>query len=178
MIADMSDNVFRTLIVSEMACVLLLGSVASAKGRPDHPYRDAVVDMPVSLARGTVRTPEFSAKHKIYFISIEAQWLLPTVELRCKMGFGVVPPSDHCKSEVVLGGKWRVLEGDRIVAQGSIERISREFEAGKDYLRRYIGYFNGESKHRYTVEVTFTEDGSSLNATNPRLIVSPPDFAF
>lgn len=138
----------------------------------------AGVDMPVSLAVGTVRTPEFIAKHRIYWIAIQSQWLLPTENLRCKMGFGVVPPSDQCKSEIVLDGNWRVLEGDRVVAQGAIERISPDFDAGKDYLRRYIGKFNGESKHKYVVEVTLSEDGSSLNVTNPRLIVAPPEFSF
>jgi len=56
--------------------------------------------------------------------------------------------------------------------------IGSEFEAGKDYIARYIGDFQAESKHKYVVEVTFTKDGSSLNVTNPRLIVAPPDFAF
>ncbi len=131
--------------------------------------------MPISLAAGIARTPEFTAIRKIYFISIESKWNLPAVALRCKMGFGVVPPSDHCKSEIVLGGNWRVLEGPSVVAQGDIERISPDFDASKDFLRRYIGAFHGEKKHKYVVEVTFTKDGSSLDVTNPRLKVCPPD---
>lgn len=131
--------------------------------------------MPVSLAAGTVRTPEFTTKRKIYFISIESKWTLPAVVLRCKMGFGVVPPTDRCISEIVLAGNWQVLEGPSVIAQGDIERISPEFDASKDFLRRYIGDFRGEKKHQYVVEVTFTKDGSSLDVTSPRLKVSPPD---
>jgi len=154
-------------------CMLGLASSIWAQGCPYCTKRG--LDMPISLALGTVQTPEFTAKHKIYLIAIQSQWLLPTVELRCKMGFGVVPPSDHCRSEAVLEADWQVLDGDQVIAQGSAKGISRDFEAGKDYIRRYIGRFDGESKHRYVVRITFTKDGSSLDVTNPRLIVVPPD---
>jgi len=157
-------------------CILAFTSVARSQGCPS--CTKGGVDMPISLAAGTVQTPEFTAKHKIYWIAIQSQWLLPTVVLRCKMGFGVVPPSDHCRSEAVLEADWKVFDGDRVVAQGSAKGMSPDFEAGKDYLRRYIGRFDGESKHKYVVKVTFTKDGSSLDVTNPRLIVAPPDFAF
>jgi hypothetical protein len=136
------------------------------------------VDIPISLAIGSVKTPEFVAKHDLYFMEIEAQWLLPAGELKCKMGFGVVPPNDKCRAEEVVEVEWRVLDGESVVAHGSAGGISDQFEAGKDYLGRYIGQFQGQSKHKYVVELTFTKDGSSLNVTNPRLVVSPPGFAF
>lgn len=158
-------------ILCGFVCLLISPSSASAQ-RCQYCTKWGV-DMPISLAVGTVRTPAFTAKRKIYFISIESRWNLPAVVLRCKMGFGVVPPSDHCKSEIVLGGNWRVLEGQNVVAQGDIERISPNFDASKDFLRRYIGEFHGEKKHQYVVEVTFAEDGSSLDVTNPQLKVSP-----
>jgi hypothetical protein len=136
------------------------------------------VEIPISLAVGTVKTPEFIAKHDLYQMKIEAQWLLPAVVLRCKMGFGVVPPTDKCRAQAVVEVEWRVLDGETVVAHGSDGGISGQFEAGKDYLARYIGDFQGQSKHKYVVELTFTKDGSSLNVTNPRLIVAPPGFAF
>ena len=136
------------------------------------------VDIPISLAIGTVKTPEFVTKHDLYLMEIEAQWLLPAVELRCKMGFGVVPPTDKCRAQAVIELEWRVLDGENVVAHGSAGGISDQFEAGQEYLGRYIGQFQGQSKHKYIVELTFTKDGSSLNVTNPRLVVSPPGFAF
>jgi hypothetical protein len=136
------------------------------------------VNIPISLAVGNVRTPEFITKHTIYFIAIRSEWRLPTVVLRCKLGFGVVPPTDKCRAQAVLEADWKVLEGDRVVAQGHAGGISDEFEASEDYIARYIGDFQAESKHKYVVEVTFTKDGGSLDVTNPRLVVSPPDFAF
>jgi hypothetical protein len=166
------------VVTVEMIALLLLGQVASAENSKDKPYRHSGVELPISLAIGTVRSPEFVAKHDLYQMKIEAEWLLPTVELRCKMGFGVVPPTDKCRAQAVLEVEWRVLDGGNVVARGSAGGISGEFEASKDYLDRYIGQFQGQSKHKYVVELTFIKDGSSLNVTNPRLIVSPPDFAF
>ena len=165
-------------IVAATVAVLLLGVRASAKGPVDHPYRHSGVEMPISLAIGTVRSPEFVAKHDLYQMRIEAEWRLPAVELRCKMGFGVVPPTDKCRAQAVLEIQWRVLDGEIVVAHGSAGGISSEFEADKDLLGRYIGSSQGQSKHKYTVELTFAKDGSSLDVTHPRLIVSPPDFAF
>ena len=152
--------------------------LATANSRAEASGPKNGVDIPISLAIGTVKTPEFAGKHKLYLMEIEAQWLLPTVELRCKMGFGVVPPTDKCRAQAVLEVEWRVLDGENVVAHGSAGGMSPEFEADKYHIARYIGQFQGQSKHKYVVELTFTKDGSSLNVTNPRLIVSPPDFAF
>jgi hypothetical protein len=156
--------------------VFLPAVTADSRAEPKKPKHG--LNIPISLAIGTVRTPEFIAKHDLYLMEIEVQWLLPAVELRCKMGFGVVPPTDKCRAQAVVELEWRVLDGENVVAHGSAGEISDQFEAGKDYLGRYIGQFQGQAKHKYVVELTFTKDGSSLNVTNPRLIVSPPDSAF
>jgi hypothetical protein len=104
--------------------------------------------------------------------------MAPAVVLRCKLGFGVVPPTDKCRAQAVLEADWKVLEGDRVVAQGHAGGIGNEFEAGRDYIARYIGDFQGEARHKYVAEVTITKDGSSLDVTNPRLIVSAPEFSY
>jgi hypothetical protein len=165
----------RSLIL----CILFIALAAvTADPRAEAQKPKNGVDVPISLAVGTVKTPEFIAKHDLYLMKIEAQWLLPAVVLRCKMGFGVVPPTDKCRAQAVLEVEWRVLDGENVIAHGSAGGISDQFEADKDYIARYIGQFRGQSKHKYVVELTFTKDGSSLNVTNPRLVVSPPDFAF
>lgn len=94
------------------------------------------------------------------------------------MGFGVVPPTQECRAQAVIEADWKVLDGDRVIAKGHAGGISDEFEAGQDYIARYIGQFQGQSKHKYILELTFTKDGSSLDVTNPRLIISPPEFSF
>jgi hypothetical protein len=52
-------------------------------------FRDR--DMPVSLAAGTVRTPEFAVKHEAYFIMIQAEKRLPYVDMKCMMGLTAGP---------------------------------------------------------------------------------------
>ena len=133
------------------------------------------IDMPVSLAAGTVRTPEFAVKKEYYNITIDARWLLPTDELRCRMGFAVSPSDRHCRWEPLLETKWRVLDGDRVVAEGLDEGRTNAFDASSHSLIRHIGHFRGEAHHRYLVELTFVKDASLLNVTQPRLVVEPPD---
>jgi hypothetical protein len=136
------------------------------------------IDMPVSLAAGTVRTPEFVVKNKYYIIDIDAKWLLPTDELRCRMGFAASPSDNHCKWEPLLETRWRVLDGDRVVAESFDKGRTTSFEADSHSLTRSIGSFRGEAHHRYAVELTFMKDASILNVTQPRLIVEPPGFSF
>ncbi|SRR6266702_7634805 len=136
------------------------------------------IDMPISLAAGTVRTPEFAVKGKYYNIDIDAKWLIPSEELRCRMGFAASPSDNHCKLESLLEMKWKVLDGGRIVAEGFDKGRNNHFDADSHSLTRNIGNFKGENHHRYVVEVTFVKDASLLNATRPRLIVEPPGFSF
>ena len=96
-------------ILGAGAVVSLLGPTALAGSRKGHPSRHSGVDMPISLAIGTVKTPGFVSKHDLYSLEIEAEWLLPAVELRCKMGFGVVPPTDKCRAQAVLEIQWKSL---------------------------------------------------------------------
>lgn len=166
---------FPTIVLST-ACVIVLALNSTAQGCPG--CSKGKVDIPISLAVGTVRTPEFVTRRTIYSIAIQSKWNLPTVELRCKMGFGVVPPTQECRAQAVIEADWKVLDGDRVIAKGHAGGISDEFEAGQDYIARYIGQFQGQSKHKYILELTFTKDGSSLDVTNPRLIISPPEFSF
>jgi len=137
--------------------------------------------MPISLALGTVRTPEFLVKHKTYTMEIRSQWRLPTHALQCRMGFTLIPTdpaSNTCRVEPLIELEWSVFDGDRVVAHGSDEGWSNSFAAGSSYLSRYIGHFMGEAKHKYVVAVKFTKDGSELNVTNPRLVIELPGFSF
>lgn len=138
------------------------------------------IDMPISMGLGTVRTPEFAAKHGWYNVDIEVKWLLPTDELRCKMGFAVSPSDDHCKWKSLLDFQWRVLDGGRVVASGAASGRSNSFgfDASKDSLSRNVANFKALAHHKYVVELTFLKDASSLNSVQPRLIVEQPGFSF
>lgn len=59
--------------------------------------RKPIVDMPISLALGTIRTPDFAVKDEAYAISIRVERKLPPAELNCMMGVKPYPwIQDHC----------------------------------------------------------------------------------
>ena len=65
----------------------------------DHPYRYSVVDIPVSLAVGSVRTPEFSPPSSWYWIMVQVEKPLPFNQMQCMMGvttnrFALAPWAD------------------------------------------------------------------------------------
>ena len=128
--------------------------------------------MPVSLAVGTVRTPEFAVKREAYFIMIQAEkGRLPFVDMKCMMGLTAGPlETSECNKEPVLKSDWTVLDGEHIVAQGS-NRIEADAEYTNEYMFKFLGKFMGKSDKKYVVEVKFDKDGTALNVTNPHLIV-------
>src|SRR5689334_21198002 len=73
-------------LISALLGVSFLVPCASARDRKDHPYRYSDIDMPVSLAVGTVRTPEFTVVKEWYDIMVQVEIPLPYQQLRCMMG--------------------------------------------------------------------------------------------
>ena len=133
-----------------------------------------MVDIPVSLAEGVIRTKEFGSKNsETYSILIRARRRLPFADLSCMMGLDQpsTPPYyfyENCKP--VLRADWWILENGKVVTGGS----TREGLGGgttNGTMDRYLGHFTGQAGHRYVLEVRFTADGTPLNVTNPHLIV-------
>jgi len=152
--------------------VFALASTAGAAG-PCFRCKIQPVNMPVSLAVGTVRTPEFFVKSTNYSILIRVKRGLPLGQLECMMGITQVGGHDHCATlhdDTVLGAEWTVWDGENVVAQGTIQ--GKSFGGyTDDTLDRSIGTFSGEANKRYVLEVKFTKDGSVLSEFKPRLIV-------
>ncbi len=76
--------------------------------------------------------------------------------------------------DLVLEVKWKVLDGERIVAQGTATGFG-DMAWSDSFIDRYIGEFNGEANKKYVVEVEFTKDGTLLKELNPRLVVRMAD---
>ncbi len=140
------------------------------------PKHEPVV-MPVSLAVGTtVRTPEFLIKKIEYFIGIRVNRGLPFGQLSCMIG-GKGHPS-HCDVyhwDEVIEAEWKVLDGERIVAQGTTRGSSGDMAWSDSFVDRYLGQFVGEANKKYVVEVKFIKDGTPLKELNPRLFVRMAD---
>jgi hypothetical protein len=147
-----------------------------------YPQKYAAVYMPVSLAVGRVRTPEFRvSKGQWYDIVLQvevppgskAARLASAQRLRCMTGATLGPLDEReCGSnDRVLRADWTVWEGGRIVHWGSIPDV----DGGKwgDDMIIQIGAFGLETGKEYVVQMHFTNDGTALNAANPHLIVIP-----
>jgi hypothetical protein len=145
-------------------------SILSAGGKVQR-YRHSDIDMPVSLAVGTVRTPEFAVIHEAYFIMLQVEKPIPIFDIRCMMGLmaGSLDLKD-CKKEQLLEADWTVLDEEHIVAQGSSVGWGGAMYT-KEHMFKFLGTFMGAANKKYVVEVTFTKDGTPLNVTNPHLIV-------
>ncbi|HXN72804.1 MAG TPA: hypothetical protein VN861_09665 [Candidatus Acidoferrales bacterium] len=141
--------------------------------------RKPAVDMPVSLAVGTVRTPEFPVKRQPYLIIIRAEKRLPFADMNCMMGLTTGPGDPYnCDKEPLLQADWTLWDKGQIVHRGKANRRGGGGWAN-DSIDKYLGNFVGEAKKEYVLEVNFTKDGSALNVTNPHLIVmmtKPTDF--
>jgi hypothetical protein len=141
----------------------------------DHPYRYSVVDIPVSLAVGSVRTPEFSpAKSSWHWIMVQVEKPLPTKQMVCMMTTADDSPESwkNCPlSDRLLQADWTVWEDGKIASSGS-STTHADAKYAKDNIFKFLGKFPALSGHKYVLEVKFTKDGTPLNVANPHLIVT------
>ena len=134
-------------------------------------YRYSDVDMPVSLAVGTVRTPEFPTVSEAYFIMLQTEKPIPFNEMCCMMG--LADGTDNyklCGKEPLLQVEWIVWDDRRMVSKGSSSGWGHGKYENKN-IYKFLGQFLGEKGKHYSVEVKFTRDASALSAANPHLIV-------
>jgi hypothetical protein len=133
---------------------------------------DDLLHFPVTLKLGDVKTPDFTTLGGANAIEITAKNVLPAADLSCMMGISEGPqdPVD-CNKEPLIEASWKVWSDGRIVAQGSSRNLGkRGYYQGKFYAK-YIGIFNTKKHKRYSLEVTFTKDGSALGIADPQLTV-------
>jgi hypothetical protein len=144
-------------------------SAGSHKGFPEK-YSD--IYMSVSLAIGTVRTPEFPVRLEFYDIIIQADRSLPISQMICMMGATANPfELKECSTDdPLLRANWTVWSEGHDVAHGS-STGSGGSSVADDHIWKSLGGFAGEARKKYVVEVKFTKDGTPLNVANPRLIV-------
>ena len=154
--------------IGAMAGFALLGETAWAASRwscgPE-------IDMPISIAIGTVETAPFAVKKAYYQMWFRAKRVLPSVDLLCMLGTKPLFQPIHCDLDPLLDLGWVVLDGTRIVAQGSVSGRDNSADSTKDYYDLHIGGFFGESKKKYVVQLKFSKDGGALAQTGPRLII-------
>src|ERR1035438_310978 len=156
-----------------MLSAMCLVPGASAGRHPDHPYRYSVVDIPVSLAVGTVQTPEFSVASHWYWILIQVEKPLPFQQMTCMMGVTTGPlDSKDCNSnDPLLRADWTVWDEGHLVSSGSSTTTGDDMYTNK-YIFKFLGEFPEEAGKKYVVKVKFTRAGTPLDVANPHLIVT------
>jgi hypothetical protein len=159
-------------VIAGTVGALLLVPCASA-GRADHPYRYSVVDMPVSLSVGTVRTPEFSPPTHWYWILLQVEKPLPFDQMQCMMGVTTNRfDSKNCTSDdPLLRADWTVWEDGQIALSGS-STTKADAKYSKENIFKFLGKFPALSGKKYVLKVKFTKDETPLNVANPHLIVT------
>lgn len=161
-------------VASGAICALFFVPGASAWGHKAHPYRYSVVDMPVSLAVGTVRTPEFSPrKSSWYWIMTQVEKPLPFRQMQCMMGVtsGGLDTKECNSDDPLLRADWTVWNEGKIVSSGS-STTKADGAFTKENIFKFLGKFPAEVGKKYILEVKFTKDGTPLNVANPHLIVT------
>jgi len=141
-----------------------------------YPQKYAAVYMPISLAAGRIRTPEFPVKKhsQWYDIMLQVEKPLPFSRMKCMMGAtsGGLDMKDCEKDDPIVRADWTVWEDGRIVEWGSMRDCCGSMFT-KENIYKQVGSFPLEAGKNYVVQVHFTKDGSPLNVANPHLIVIP-----
>jgi hypothetical protein len=133
-----------------------------------------VVDMPVTLEKGTIRSPEFTVKHKQYIIALQVDNALPLGQTKCMLGVHFAWEHDGCELvgfPLAVEAEWTLYADGQPVAHGTVRGKDTAWETSKSHTSRWIGNFMGEKGKKYVLEVTFTKDGTALRVANPRLVV-------
>jgi len=125
------------------------------------------LDMPISLARGHIKSNEFEINLQGgYRIYIEVERKFDYEGVPCLLGLGF----PECRnSPGIVKATWSVLDGAQEIARGYSEGKGGHY--GDVTMGRDLGwFFAGESRH-YVLNLNVLEDGSRLDAGHPRLIV-------
>lgn len=112
----------RRGVISWVIGALFLVPGASAGSHKDYLSKRSDADIPVPLAAGTVRSPEFPSNAEWYDILVVVGKPFPMQQMRCMMGVTLGPlDSKNCTSnDPLLRAEWKVWEGKHVVDQGSI----------------------------------------------------------
>ncbi len=98
------------------------------------------MDMPVSLAVGTVRTPEFPVKPQPYLIMIRAEKRMPFDDMNCMLGLATPMPEPKCNKEPLLQADWAVWDEGQVVDHGSVHRRDGRGGWADASIDRFLGF--------------------------------------
>ena len=130
--------------------------------------------MPVSLAKGHIRSPEFKINLDAgFWIFVEVETQVDEEGVSCLIGY----TSDYCRKNGVreLRASWTLSNNGRVVASGSSDR-SQGLRGGMLSKARGLGDFSVPAGNHFVLDVEFPEDNSHFNSGHPRLAIEPLSY--
>jgi biopolymer transport protein ExbD len=127
------------------------------------------LDMPVSLAQGHIRSPEFKINLDAGFeIFVEVETKVDDEGVSCLTGY----TSDYCLKNGVreLRASWTLSDAGRVVARGSSESYQGS-RGGMVTKARYLGNFSVPAGDHLVLDVEFPDDNSHFDGGHPRLAI-------
>ena len=118
------------------------------------------LSLPVSLAPGTIRTPEFRTDFEYWDYEIAVDWDAKASVQRTR--------------PMLIDMSWQLFEGANIAAEGKSEDNSNLLEEPGILYERRIGSFRAQKGHQYTLILHVNRDASDQNSTHPRIVVQVP----
>jgi biopolymer transport protein ExbD len=126
--------------------------------------------MPVSLARGHIRSPEFKINLDAgFWIFVEVETKVDDEGVSCLTGY----TSDYCLKNGVreLRASWTLSDRGRVVARGSTESYQGS-RGGMLTKARDLGNFSVPAGDHFVLDVELPEDNSHFNGGHPRLTIA------
>ncbi len=127
--------------------------------------------MPVSLAQGHIRSPEFKINLDAgFWIFVEVETKVDNEGVSCLTGY----TSDYCRKNGVreLHASWTLSDRGRVVARGSTDN-DQGSRGGMLSKARGLGNFSVPAGNHFVLDVEFPEDNSHFNGGHPRLAIVP-----
>lgn len=126
------------------------------------------LDMPLSLGRGHVRSPEFKINVDAgFWVYIEVGTKPDPDGVACLVGYA----SDYCRKNNVreLRASWTLSDSGRVVARGSTDTYTG-VRGGMLSKARGLGEFVVPKGDHYVLDVDLRDDNGVFNAGHPSLI--------
>ena len=159
----------RTLLRVRIGVALILIAAAVYGGREWWMATRTWVplDMPVSLARGHIRSPEFKINLDAgFWIFVEVETKVDDEGVSCLTGY----TSEYCSENGVreLRASWTLSDSGRVVARGSTNSCNASL-GGMVARGCGLSEFSVPAGNHFILEVDFPEDNSHFNGGHPRL---------
>ena len=123
------------------------------------------LDMPISMARGRIRSPEFEINVEgEYWIYVDVERQFKPDVIDCLLGIGYGGCENHLS---IVRTSWQVTKSGNEVARDQNPIVAR---AGPyDRVGRTIGSFAADPSKHYVLDLDILADASELDGGHPRL---------